>query len=1186
VIGWRNVLCVLSGAGQWTVGGSQGLRVKALVGVAVLLLVSTVLVFDPTRASAQKVANPGNVTFTVQTGDITVGDNTFTFDQNRDPQCSDGSNNDGDQDSAVDYPADPQCSSATDDSEVAGGFQPMSPVTLSGTIDGAGAVNIPTSGIVFPPQYIWADGVVTVRIQALAAISGTLNPLTGAANLPAQLRVKLEGSPSGVSLGDSCYITPININPFTTGTNGAVTGVPYNASTGNVTVANGTFSVPGASGCGFLGVANGPINDALGLPSPSGNNTAVLGLHSSPIIAPAITANFTASPGTTGQAPFTVTFNAAGSTATAGIANYQFDFTNNGSFDAVRTPPTTTASFTYTAAGSYTAKLRVTDNQGDFVEKTLPITVAVNQPPVANAQDVTTNEDTAVDITLSGSDPAGDPLTFSVVSGSGPTNGDLTGTPPNITYTPDENFNGTDSFQYRAQDPAGNTSAPATVTIHVTPANDQPTISGDSVSTAEDTPVGVAVTADDVDGDTLVYATSNGPVHGSLSGSGPTYTYTPDADYNGPDGFDVTVYDGHGGSATASVDITVTAVNDRPVANDQIVSTTQDTPVSFTLDVHDVDGPTISYTITGPPQHGTLSGSAPDLTYTPDAGYFGQDFVSYAVSDGAGGSDTATVTINVVQPGNDPPIANDQTVTTDEDEATSFTLDASDPNGDPLTVTVTSGPDHGTLSGTGLNRSYTPAANFNGTDAFIYNVDDGRGGVVSATATIEVAPINDAPTASAQAATTDEDTSVVITLNTTDVDGEALTYTIDGPSHGTLSGTAPNLLYSPAPNFHGLDSFTYEACDAAEACVSSGVSITVTSVPDDPVAANQVVGTNEDTRVDFTLAATDGDGDELTIAIGDQPDHGSLSGTGLDRRYTPAANFNGLDSFTYQACDPGGACDSATVTINVTPVNDPPTAQGQSVLTNEDTAVAVTLVAGDVDGDALAYAITSSPAHGQLTGTAPNLTFAPNANFHGNDAFTYSVDDGNGGTASATVTVGVISVQDTPDAQAQSITTPEDTAVPITLVATDGDGDALQYFVEHGPTHGSLTGGDSFEFSARDPSGRSDRATVSITVTPFDNVPTTLVAQPATVGRIPPRIVKPLEARLTQSDTNAPLAGKTIDFYVASTRRCSVATDANGVARCSPPATSVQTATSYEARFAGDEDYAPSSATAPINKTT
>jgi hypothetical protein len=737
------------------------------------------------------------------------------------------------------------------------------------------------------------------------------------------------------------------------------------------------------------------------------------------------------------------------------------------------------------------------------------------------------------------------------------------------------------------------------VTINVASVNDLPTVDDLAVNTSEDQPVTFSVTASDPEGDTLTYSTSGGPAHGTLAGAGPSYTYTPEANYNGPDAFGVTVNDGNGGTAAADIDITVEPVNDAPVANNQSISTSQDTPVDFVLDATDIDGPQQNFTITGPPSHGTLSGTAPNLTYTPDAGFFGADTVAYAVSDGAGGSDTAVVSIVVNQPGNDPPVANDQEASTIEDQPVSIALDASDPNGDPLTVTIDAGPDDGTLGGPGLNRTYTPDPGFFGDDTFSYTVADGRGGFDSATVTIHVGAVNDPPTASPQTATTDEDTSVAIVLNATDPDGDTLTYDVGEPEDGTLTGTAPNLTYAPDAGTHGLDAFTYEACDTNDECVTSGVSITVASVADAPTATDQLVTTDEDTAVDIVLDAVDEDGDDLTVTITGAPVSGSLTGSDLERTYTPGPDVNGGDAFTYEVCDPSALCDTASVTIVIAAVNDPPTTQNQSVLTPEDTTVGITLAGGDVDGDELSFEITTQPTRGSLSGTAPSLTYTPEPNVFGTDAFTYVVEDGHGGSAPGTISIGVFPVQDTPVAIQQTLSTPEDTSVDIALSATDGDGDTLRYFVERAPLHGTLTGTapnvtykpatdysgpDNFEFSARDPSGRSSRATITITVVEAVQIPTKLVAQPAVVEITPLRVLRGFDARLTRTDTQAPLSGQRIDFYVGTTKRCSSLTDANGTAKCNPAPAQVVTASKYEARYAGNADYGPSTAEAPITK--
>ena len=203
-----------------------------------------------------------------------------------------------------------------------------------------------------------------------------------------------------------------------------------------------------------------------------------------------------------------------------------------------------------------------------------------NNPPVANAQAVTTDEEASVGITLTGSDPEGSPITFSLVTP--PAHGTLIGSIPNYTYVPDPNFNGSDSFTFKTNDGLLN-SAPATVTITVRPVNDPPAASDGSANTLEGASVAINLGALADDFETadanLVYVIDTGPGHGSLTGSGPSVTYAPATDYFGPDSFTFHVQDrgdpdncGAVGPACAAalassthlVNITVDAVNDAP----------------------------------------------------------------------------------------------------------------------------------------------------------------------------------------------------------------------------------------------------------------------------------------------------------------------------------------------------------------------------------------------------------------------------------------------------------------------------------------------------------------------------------------------------------------------------------------------------------------------------------------------
>ncbi len=145
----------------------------------------------------------------------------------------------------------------------------------------------------------------------------------------------------------------------------------------------------------------------------------------------------------------------------------------------------------------------------------------------------------------------------------------------------------------------------------------------------------------------------------------------------------------------------------------------------------------------------------------------------------------------------------------------------------------------------------------------------------------------------------------------------------DLPPHGTLTGTAPNLTYTPAANYNGSDSFTFTVNDGTVDSAAATVSITVGATNDDPVAVAQAVSTAEDTALAITLAGTDTDGDPLTFAVG-TPSNGTLSGTAPNLTYTPDANFNGSDSFTFTVNDGTTSSAAATVSISVTAVNDPP----------------------------------------------------------------------------------------------------------------------------------------------------------------------------------------------------------------------------------------------------------------------
>jgi len=227
------------------------------------------------------------------------------------------------------------------------------------------------------------------------------------------------------------------------------------------------------------------------------------------------------------------------------------------------------------------------------------------------------------------------------------------------------------------------------------------------------------------------------------------------------------------------------------------------------------------------------------------------------------------------------------------------------------------------------------------------------------------------------------------------------------PAHGTLSGTAPNLTFTPAANYNGPDSFTFTVNDGTATSAAATVSITVTAVNDAPVAASQSVTTAEDTAKAITLAGSDTDGDPLSYSVDTQPAHGTLSGTAPNLTFTPAANYNGPDSFTFKTNDGMADSNVATVNITVNAVNHPPVATNGSASTIEGIAVAITLSASDVDSDPLTYAVVSQPAHGIVSGSGASLTYSPTTDFTGSDSFTFKVNDGKVDSNTATVAVTV-----------------------------------------------------------------------------------------------------------------------------------------------------------------------------------
>jgi len=486
-----------------------------------------------------------------------------------------------------------------------------------------------------------------------------------------------------------------------------------------------------------------------------------------------------------------------------------------------------------------------------------------------------------------------------------------------------------------------------------------------------------------------------------------------------------------------------TAVN-APVTAADSYTTNEDTPrvvaaPGVLANDTDPNGDALTVALVTGPAHGTLTLNANgSFTYTPAANYFGPDSFIYRASDGTNLSQNTNVLLTVssvpdapVATANAYPVNEDATLTV----AAAGVL-ANDTDADPgttLTAVLVSGPSHGVLT---LNAdgsfTYTPTANYAGADSFTYRANDGGLDSNVATVSITVNNVNDAPTATADTYSTNEDTPLSVSAagvlgNDADIDtGAVLTAVlISGPAHGTLT-LNPNgsFVYTPTANYSGPDGFVYRASDGTAQSANTAVTLNVISVPDAPTATNDGTGGTFTINEDGSLTVpapgvlgndVDPDGDPLTATLVTGPAHGTLTlNPNGSFVYTPAANYAGPDSFTYTVSDGTSSSAPATVSLNVTAVNDPPTAVANSYAVGEDHTLTVPAVSGllandsDVDDGALTALLVTGPAHGTLTlNPDGSFTYQPTANFNGTDTFTYQVSDGHTTSAPVTVTLTV-----------------------------------------------------------------------------------------------------------------------------------------------------------------------------------
>ncbi len=709
----------------------------------------------------------------------------------------------------------------------------------------------------------------------------------------------------------------------------------------------------------------------------------------------------------TGDAPLPVHFSAGTSfDAEGGITAYNWDFGDGTVGQGL------SVNHNFTIPGTYTVSLRVTDETGAVSQTTMdiPVTGTINQPPVVHGANFTIDQDKSITGTLSGSDPEGQPLTFSIAANASKGTATITNPATGVfTYIPKAGFYGNDAFIFKASDGVNDSSA-ATISINIKQKiNHPPTARGQSITLAEDGGFSGNLLGSDPDGNALTYAlTTNGTLGTAVVSKTGAFTYTPNKNAFGTDSFKFKVNDGALDSTIATVTINITPVNDAPLAKDDKAQTEANQPVSIDVLANDtdVDGDSLNISKAGNGTHGTAVVSGKQIIYTPSHDFVGTDSLTYTVTDGSL-SASGTVNITVTPP---------QYLIT-----VSWEYDSKVPvSGFRLYY---NGAQVAAASDPAARKLTCKIPQSDGVKSFALTAVDGAGheSLISNTISYDPTKLNHTPTARDLKLQTSEDTVLTGTLPATDQDGDKLTFSLrHNGSHGkaviTDSSTG-TFSYTPQADFNGTDSFTFMVNDGRKDSAPATVSVTVNPVNDAPVAQADSLTIPEDTKVDIDVLAndTDVDGDTLTVTALGQPKTGKVALKADRAVYTPMADYHGKDSFTYTISDGNGGTASSTVNIVLTPVNDAPVAVDDQAAVEGSKPIKINLLANDsdVDGDTLRVTSVTQPLSGQVTLSDGQVVYTAAKGFVGTDSFVYTISDGQGGTAKAGVTVVVTAPRQT-----------------------------------------------------------------------------------------------------------------------------------------------------------------------------
>lgn len=736
----------------------------------------------------------------------------------------------------------------------------------------------------------------------------------------------------------------------------------------------------------------------------------------------------------------------------------------------------------------------------------------------------------------------------------------------------------------------------STYSFSVIPVNDVPIITeGGAIGVIMDedgnpVPFSLTLHAVDEEDDPITWSLSSNPLHGiaSVSGTGlqNVIGYTPFPNWHGLDSFIVSVSnEGETGYSCITVNVAVNPRNDSPVNTEMpVVSGTWHVGAQLSTttgtwnDNIDMTPGVLTYTYQwqrADDDQGTNAmaiGEAAAATYDPvpadNAKYICVTVT--AADDGEGLPETRSTSVttdwqlvdNAV-----PVIAQGDSVTAvmDEDGAPAAwitpTITATDDDNDTLTWSLDTQAANGTavVSGTGPSPvvTYSPNADWHGTDSFVIQVDDGLGGNDTITVNVTVNPVNDDPIiieGETVSATVEEDASLrspLLTIHSTDADGDPLTTAVlePGPGHGSVSivevgDNAFAVMYHPDEDYNGADIFQVLVTDG-NATDSVTVDVTVTACPDAPqVTADSYSGT-EDTILLVSVPGvlgndTDPDaGDALTVTLETEPMVGALTlNSDGSFEYQPPQDFNGDVVFTYTATDGVHTSEPAVVTLTFVGSPDTPEAAADSYRVMEDQSLVVPMPGvlindTDGDGDSLSAVLVTAPSHAQsfTLNADGSFSYVPVAGYSGGDVFSYCASDGALQSDVSIVTLTIVPSTYQPVAVIDSYTLAEDEYIAVSAYAGVLANDSSEYapaadfaaVLDSNVAHGTLTfspdgsftyiptpdfcGTDGFTYRLNDGIADSAACSVTLNVTGINDAPE--FVQEATTSQDPVQLPAP-----------------------------------------------------------------------------